>query len=92
MPVSIDARNDTKLCAQISGTILHQISSNRGNHNKSLLTTYEKGDGQVSTVMSGYVRQKNTQGTNLQNKREKTTAPRIPAWSPTVVLTGRHPG
>ena len=25
-------------------------------------------------------------------RREKTTAPRIPAWSPTVVLTGRHPG
>ena len=25
-------------------------------------------------------------------KRKKTTAPRIPAWSPTVVLTGRHPG
>ena len=24
--------------------------------------------------------------------RGKTTAPRIPAWSPTVVLTGRHPG
>jgi hypothetical protein len=24
--------------------------------------------------------------------RVKTTAPRIPAWSPTVVLTGRHPG
>lgn len=22
----------------------------------------------------------------------KTTAPRIPAWSPTVVLTGRHSG
>ena len=22
----------------------------------------------------------------------KTTAPRIPAWSPTVVLTERHPG
>ena len=22
----------------------------------------------------------------------KTTTPRIPAWSPTVVLTGRHPG
>ena len=25
-------------------------------------------------------------------KKRKTTAPRIPAWSPTVVLTGRHPG
>ena len=25
-------------------------------------------------------------------RRKKTTAPRIPAWSPTVVLTGRHPG
>ncbi len=23
---------------------------------------------------------------------QKTTAPRIPAWSPTVVLTGRHSG
>jgi hypothetical protein len=25
-------------------------------------------------------------------KKKKTTAPRIPAWSPTVVLTGRHSG
>ena len=25
-------------------------------------------------------------------KGSKTTAPRIPAWSPTVVLTGRHSG
>ena len=25
-------------------------------------------------------------------ENEKTTAPRIPAWSPTVVLTGRHSG
>jgi hypothetical protein len=25
-------------------------------------------------------------------KQNKTTAPRIPAWSPTVVLTGRHSG
>ena len=25
-------------------------------------------------------------------KKQKTTAPRIPAWSPTVVLTGRHSG
>ena len=25
-------------------------------------------------------------------KKKKTTAPRIPAWSPTVVLTGRHFG
>ena len=25
-------------------------------------------------------------------KNTKTTAPRIPAWSPTVVLTRRHPG
>lgn len=23
-------------------------------------------------------------------KKQKTTAPRIPVWSPTVVLTGRH--
>jgi hypothetical protein len=27
-----------------------------------------------------------------KKKRKKTTAPRIPAWSPTVVLTGRHSG
>ena len=25
----------------------------------------------------------------IKKEREKTTAPRIPAWSPTVVLTGR---
>jgi len=23
---------------------------------------------------------------------QKTTAPRIPMWSPTMVLAGRHPG
>ena len=27
-----------------------------------------------------------------REKKRKTTAPRIPAWSPTVVLTGRHSG
>ena len=26
------------------------------------------------------------------SEKNKTTAPRIPAWSPTVVLTGRHSG
>ena len=30
--------------------------------------------------------------TNSKRKSTKTTAPRIPAWSPTVVLTRRHPG
>ena len=31
---------------------------------------------------------------NVQRRivTQKTTAPRIPAWSPTVVLTGRHSG
>ena len=29
---------------------------------------------------------------NPKNQQSKTTAPRIPAWSPTVVLTGRHSG
>jgi hypothetical protein len=28
----------------------------------------------------------------LQHPKQKTTAPRIPAWSPTVVLTRRHFG
>jgi hypothetical protein len=28
----------------------------------------------------------------VQGEREKTTAPRIPMWSPTMVLTGRHSG
>ena len=28
----------------------------------------------------------------LQVTKSKTTAPRIPAWSPTVVLTRRHSG
>ena len=28
----------------------------------------------------------------VEKKKRKTTAPRIPAWSPTVVLTGRHSG
>ena len=27
-----------------------------------------------------------------EEREQKTTAPRIPAWSPTVVLTGRHSG
>lgn len=27
-----------------------------------------------------------------KKEKKKTTAPRIPAWSPTVVLTGRHSG
>jgi hypothetical protein len=27
-----------------------------------------------------------------RKKKRKTTAPRIPAWSPTVVLTGRYFG
>ena len=30
--------------------------------------------------------------TSSKKKSTKTTAPRIPAWSPTVVLTRRHPG
>lgn len=29
---------------------------------------------------------------HIHTKRTKTTAPRIPAWSPTVVLTRRHSG
>ena len=29
---------------------------------------------------------------NTAPRKNKTTAPRIPAWSPTVVLTGRHSG
>ena len=29
---------------------------------------------------------------DLQKGNTKTTAPRIPAWSPTVVLTERHSG
>ena len=28
----------------------------------------------------------------MRKKKIKTTAPRIPAWSPTVVLTRRHSG
>ena len=28
----------------------------------------------------------------IKIKKERTTAPRIPAWSPTVVLTRRHSG
>lgn len=40
-----------------------------------------------TTVVIGHTkRQKN------KKKLCKTTAPRIPAWSPTVVLTGRHSG
>ena len=31
-------------------------------------------------------------GSPVHPRREKTTAPRVPAWSPTVVLTGRHSG
>ena len=31
-------------------------------------------------------------GKSEVRKSKKTTAPRIPAWSPTVVLTGRHSG
>ena len=34
---------------------------------------------------------KRKEGERKKEKR-KTTAPRIPAWSPTVVLTGRHSG
>ena len=30
--------------------------------------------------------------TEQVSKNNKTTAPRIPAWSPTVVLTGRYSG
>ena len=34
-----------------------------------------------------------SKGSDLRDKNgRETTAPRIPAWSPTVVLTGRHPG
>ena len=29
---------------------------------------------------------------NTAPRKNKTTAPRIPAWSPTVVLTGRYSG
>ena len=27
-----------------------------------------------------------------EGEKKKTTAPRIPMWSPTMVLTGRHSG
>lgn len=32
------------------------------------------------------------EGKRMKKKKKRTTAPRIPAWSPTVVLTGQHSG
>ena len=46
----------------------------------------------VVLIESANAQRVEKEGPSDKNKRIKTTAPRIPAWSPTVVLTGRHPG
>jgi hypothetical protein len=38
------------------------------------------------------VRNRKKRYKNSDSLMQKTTTPRIPAWSPTVVLTGRHSG
>jgi hypothetical protein len=48
--------------------------------------------GSMGDLNTTFVQNKDQHGLLISQKVGKTTAPRIPAWSPTVVLTRRYSG